>query len=145
ARGLLTMNDTALHLSSGDILEVVRKFESCEFRPQEFHHRDHLTVIAHYLERMPVRQALAHMREELKKFTAYHKANGYNETITRLWIAKVAQIMVSEGGELPFAEMIERIHAALGSKELLFQYYSRERVMSEEAKEKWIEADLSQL
>jgi Rod binding domain-containing protein len=131
-------------MSLEDIASTVRKFESCEFTPQQFHHRDHLTVIACYLEQMPLRQALKCMRDALKKFTAHHKAKGYNETITRFWIAKVAQILATEGetGRLP--ELIEQVHAALGSKELLFQYYSRELVLSEQAKAEWIGPDLKE-
>jgi hypothetical protein len=127
------------------IAATVRKFEQCEFSPQEFHHLDHLTVIACYLEELPVRAALARMRAALKKFTAYHNAKGYNETITRFWIAKVAQIMATQPDEHSLPELAERVHAVLGNKELLFQYYSRERAMSEEAKARWIEPDLKEL
>lgn len=126
---------------TSEIREVVCKFEACEFSPQEFHHRDHLTVIACYLEELPVRAALERMRTALKKFTAYHKAKGYNETITRFWVAKVTQIMASEGDDPPLPEIIERIHTVLGNKELVFEYYSRERVLSEGAKHGWLEPD----
>ncbi|MCI0348884.1 MAG: hypothetical protein L0Z53_05605 [Acidobacteriales bacterium] len=139
------MNNETLCRFSAEVGAVVRKFETCEFSPQEFHHLDHLTVITCYLEQMPLRQALAHMREQLKKFTAFHKAKGYNEAITRFWIAKVAQIMASQGDERPLPELIDRVHAALGNKELIFRYYSRERVLSEEAKQRWVEPDLKDL
>jgi hypothetical protein len=132
-------------MSLEDIASTVRKFESCEFTPQQFHHRDHLTVIACYLEQMPLRQALKCMRDALKKFTAHHKAKGYNETITRFWIAKVAQILATEGEDLPLPGLTARVHGALGDKQLLFQYYSREYVLSEEAKGGWVEPDLKAL
>ena len=112
------------------ITSTVRKFECCKLRPEEFHHLDHLTVITCYLEEMPLRAALARMRTVLKKFTAYHKAKGYNETITCFWIAKVAQVLVTEAEGLQLPELIERVHAALGNKELLFRHYSRGRVLS---------------
>lgn len=127
------------------IAATVLKFERCQFSPQEFHHLDHLTVITCYLEQMPLRQALVHMRERLKQFTAYHNAKGYNETITRFWIAKVAETLAAESGEHPLPEVVERVHAVLGNKELPFQYYSRERAMSEEARARWIAPDLKEL
>jgi hypothetical protein len=139
------MNSAELERFSDEAQAVVRKFEDCEFSPEEFRHLDHLTVITCYLEELPVRAALGRMRAALKKFTAHHKAKGYNETITRFWVVKVAQMMAAEVGDLAFAEVLERVRAAFGNKELVFQYYSRERVMSQEAKEKWIEPDLRNL
>jgi hypothetical protein len=136
ARGLLQLEAIA---------SVVQKFERCEFRPSEFHHLDHLTVITCYLEQAPLRQALARMRAALERFIAHYQAKGYNETITRFWVAKVAQILVTQAGDLPLPEQIERVHRALDNKELVFDYYSRERVLSQEAKEKWLEPDLRQL
>lgn len=56
---------------------ILRKFERCEFRAEDFHHRDHLAVMVCYLERMPLRQALAHIREALLRFTAHHNRKGY--------------------------------------------------------------------
>jgi hypothetical protein len=124
------------------INDTVRKFEQCEFRPEDFHHRDHLTVITCYLEQAPVCQAQARIRDALKRFTAHHNVKGYNETITRFWIAKVAQILVTEADGLALPEQIERVHTALGNKELLFDYYTRQRTLSEEAKQSWVAPDL---
>jgi len=139
------MNNAKLDRSSGEVQAVVRKFEDCEFSPQEFHHLDHLTVITCYLEQLPVRAALARMRGALKKFTAHHKAKGYNETITRFWVAKVVQVLATQAAELSLPELVERVHASLGNKELLFQYYSRERALSEDAKQGWLEPDVNLL
>lgn len=139
------MNNAALDQFSDEVHTVVRKFENCEFSPQEFHHLDHLTVIICYLEEMPVRAALARMRAALKKFTAHHNAKGYNETITRFWIAKVGQILATQAAELSLPELVERVHAVLGNKELVFQYYVRERALSEVAKQRWLEPDLKEL
>jgi hypothetical protein len=125
-----------------EISLTVRKFEQCELLPQNFHHHDHLTVITYYLERMSVRQAVAHMREQLKKFTVHHQAKGYNETITRFWIAKVAGLLAAQPSDLPLLDLVQRVQAALGNKELLFEYYNRERVLSEEAKQSWVEPDV---
>ena len=124
---------------------VLRKFEQCEFQAEDFHHRDHLAVMVCYLERMPLRQALVHMREALLRFTAHHNRKGYNETITRFWIAKVARVLATLPRELPLEELVERVCETLGSKELLFDYYSRELVMSEQAKLNWLEPDLKPL
>ena len=124
---------------------IVRRFEQCEFLPEEFHHADHLTVITHYLERMPLRRALTEMRAALVRFSAQHNRKGYNETITRFWITKVAQVLAMLPGNLPLPELVSRVREQLGNKELVFEYYSRERVLSKEAKQHWLEPDLKPL
>jgi hypothetical protein len=128
-----------------DLQRIVRAFERCEFLPEEFHHADHLTVITHYLERMPLRRALSEMRAALVRFSAHHNRKGYNETITRFWIAKVAQVLATLPNDLPLAELLSRVREQLSSKELVFEYYSRERVLSEDAKQQWVEPDLKPL
>ena len=112
-----------------EVEAVVRRFEQCEFLPEEFHHADHLTVITCYLERMPLRQALATMRSALLKFITHHHRKAYNETITRFWVAKVAQVLATLPGDISLPESVQRVREQLGRKELVFDFYSQERVL----------------
>jgi hypothetical protein len=129
----------------GEMEAVVRRFENCEYLPEDFHHADHLTVITWYLERMPVRLALAHMREKLAKFSAHHNRKGYNETITCFWIARVAEVLATSAADLPLLETTNHVRERLGNKDLIFDYYSRECLLSEQAKTTWLDPDLQNL
>ena len=108
-------------------LDEVRRFERCEYALEAFHHGEHLKVAWTYLQLYGYEAALARMREGLLRFSAHHNKKGYNETITVFWMRMLQK---SKGA---FHNM---------AKEQLFLHYTRERVMSEEARRQWIEPDL---
>jgi hypothetical protein len=90
------------------------------------------------------------IREGIKRFneTAWHRhhANGrLHETMTLFWISIVRNYLEEVRREklavLPlFNKLIERC-----GRELPFEYYSRERLMSAEARASWVEPDRKEL
>lgn len=109
-------------------LDEVRRFECCEYALEEFRHSEHLKVAWTYIRLYGYEAAVSRMRAGLQRFSAYHNKSGYNETITVFWMRKLQQQCAEDLREMP--------------KDTLFLYYMRERVMSEEAKKRWIEPDL---
>jgi hypothetical protein len=80
------------------------------------------------------------MRSSLKRFAGHHHVTGlYHETLTRFWLQQVELIL---DRQLCLAESVQNIHEQLSDKNLVFEYYSRERINSKEAKEKWLPPDL---
>ncbi len=108
-------------------LHEVRRFENCEYALAEFDHGEHLKVAWTYLQLYGYQAALNRMRAALLRFSAHHSKMGYNETITVFWMRKLKQCNGN------FRSM---------PKQDLFLHYTRERVLSEEAKRQWIEPDL---
>jgi hypothetical protein len=108
--------------------EEVRRFEDCEYPLQEFTHAEHLKVAWTYLQLYGYDTALARMRTGLQRFSAHHNKTGYNETITVFWMRKLQQDCSAELRYIP--------------KETLFLHFTREYVMSDEAKRQWMEPDL---
>lgn len=110
----------------------VQRFERCEYGLAEFGHREHLKVAWTYLQLYGYDVALIRMREGLLRFSSHHNKTGYNETITVFWMRKLCQHSRNDPAD-----------AFLNApKDDLFRHFSRERVMSEEAKRHWIEPDL---
>ena len=109
-------------------LDEVRRFERCEYALEEFRHSEHLKVAWTYLKLYGYDAAVSRMRTGLQRFSAHHNKSGYNETITVFWMRKLQQQCAEFLCEMP--------------KEILFQHYTRERVMGDEAKKQWIEPDL---
>jgi hypothetical protein len=125
-----------------EIREVVAKFERCDFILAEFTHARHLTVACWYLSTLPSEQALERMRRGLQSFIAHHGKLGYHETITRFWIELLANYLCQCPQD---ATLISQVNGALqqfANKDVLFSYYSRDRVMSDAARASWIESDL---
>jgi hypothetical protein len=80
------------------------------------------------------------MRASLKRFAAHHGVSGlYHETLTRFWLRQV-EMRLDRGQCL--RDSVRNIQEQLSDKNMAFEYYSRERINSQEAREKWVEADL---
>ena len=138
------MND-GTYKDEAEIQEVVRKFEECAYGLAEFTHGRHLTVACWYLCTAPPETALARMREGLQHFIAHHGRQGYHETITRFWMELLGSVLGQLPGNTPNITKVNRALERYASKEILFEYYSRERVMSDTARTHWIVPDLQPL
>jgi hypothetical protein len=125
-----------------EIRDVAERFERCDFALAEFTHARHLTVACWYLCSYSREDALERMRRGLQTFIAHHGKHGYHETITRFWMELLAHYL----NQCPQSEALTgKMNGALqqfASKDVLFAYYSRDRVMSDEARASWIEPDL---
>jgi hypothetical protein len=130
-------------MTDAEILTLVDRFERCLLGKEEFHHRDHLTVAVAYLYASDLETAMDRMRTSLKRFAAHHGVTGlYHETLTRFWLLQVERRL--DRSEC-LSESVRKIREQLNDKNLVFEFYSRERIESKEAKEKWIEPDLKPL
>jgi hypothetical protein len=127
-------------MTDAEILTLVDRLERCLLPKEEFHHRDHLTVAVVYLYAVDLETAMDRMRSSLKRFAGHHHVTGlYHETLTRFWLQQVEMIL---DRQLCLAESVRKIHEQLSDKNLAFEYYSRERINSKEAKERWLPPDL---
>lgn len=129
-------------MTDAEILTLVDRLERCLLGKEEFHHRDHLTVAVAYLYAGDLESAMDRMRATLKRFAANHNVSGlYHETLTRFWLQQVEKRL---DRKLCLADSAARIQQQINDKNLAFEYYSRERIDSKEAKEKWLPPDLKQ-
>lgn len=106
-----------------------------------FSHREHLELAWTYLDRYPFERACRAMAAAVRHVARLHgAADRYHETITRAWVLVVA---VHRGGQ-PGGSFDEFIAAnpRLLDRGLLSSHYSRERLMSPEARGAWTEPDL---
>jgi hypothetical protein len=130
-------------MTDSDILTLVERLERCLLEKEEFHHRDHLTVAVVYLYASDLETAMDRMCSSLKRFAAHHGVTGlYHETLTRFWLQQVQKYM--DRNQCLEASVC-KVHEQLRDKNLAFEYYSRERIDSKEARETWLEPDLKEL
>jgi hypothetical protein len=129
-------------MTDAEILTLVDRLERCLLAKDEFHHRDHLTVAVVYLYAAGFEAAAERMRASLKRFAAHHGVSSlYHETLTRFWLQHV-EMRLDRG--LCLGDSVRRVQGQLSDKELCFDYYSRERIQSQEAREGWLEPDRKQ-
>jgi hypothetical protein len=84
------------------------------------------------------------MRGSLLRFTAHHNVKAYHETITRFWIELLAPALEDPRSE-NLVETLNQLLRQHCNKQEIFDYYSRDRLQSIEARERWIEPDLQRL
>ena len=125
-----------------EIRDVVERFEGCDFALAEFTHALHLTVACWYLSTFSREDALERMRSGLQSFIAHHGKQGYHETITRFWMELLANYLCQCAQSATLTSKVNRALQQFASKDVLFSYYSRDRVMSDAARASWIEPDL---
>jgi hypothetical protein len=133
------------YFSEAEIEEVVRRFESCDYTPEEFVHTRHLTVAAWYFFHFDTRAAEKRMRAGLQNFIRHHGKNGYHVTITEFWLRLVNRAWRETG---PGQELVSRVNQVvedLNNKNLIYECYNPERLQSPEAKAAWIEPELKQI
>ncbi|HEV2961493.1 MAG TPA: hypothetical protein VG649_06690 [Candidatus Angelobacter sp.] len=126
-------------MTDSEILTLVERLERCLFSPSEFHHQDHLAVAVTYLYASDFEAAMEKLRTTLARFIAHHGASGYNETLTRFWLIQIEKHI---DRTVCLQESVRRVKAALGRKEMIYEFYSREKLNSPQAKQEWVEPDL---
>ena len=97
--------------SEQEIERVVRGFETCQTRANEFKHKDHLVVAVWYVHNLGREAALERMREGLLRFIAHHQVDPkkYSEEVTRFWIDRIAE-RLDEAGDV---SIVEKCNAVL--------------------------------
>ena len=133
------------HPAYGDeiaIADVVDRFERCEFGLKEFTHGRHLTVAAWYLCHLSPAEAFVRMKTGLVRFIEHHGKQGYHETITRFWMEILGNFLGSMPRDAAIMEKVNNAVKRFDNKDVLFEYYSRERALSELAKRQWVDPDL---
>jgi hypothetical protein len=100
-----------------------RAFEEGAIAPADFHHAAHIRLALAYLaECGSTEAAIDRMAAALRRFAAAAgHADKYHHTLTVFWVRVIAQLL--DAG-------------------LPFDYYSRERLASDAARQGWIEPDL---
>jgi hypothetical protein len=130
-------------MTDAEILTLVDRLERCLLGKEQFHHRDHLTVAVVYLYASDLETAMDRMRASLKRFAAHHNVTGlYHETLTRFWLLQVER---SLDRRECLEQSVRKIQEKLSDKNLAFNYYSRERIDSKEARETWLKPNLKEI
>jgi hypothetical protein len=137
------MPDALHYRSEEEIEDVVRRFETCTYTPEEFVHARHLTVAAWCFATMESEAAREKMRAGLRRFIAHHGRKGYHVTITEFWLERVGKVVAGlREREKSLVPLVNSVIEHYSDKDLIYEFYSRERITSAEAKATRIEPDI---
>lgn len=127
-----------------EIRTLVEAFEACSFNPSDFRHYEHLTVALWYVRQFSPEEAKTKMTSGIRCLAETYGKTGYHETITLFWLRVVSDFAAGVDRESSLANTANRL-IDLCDKDLIFDYYSKERLESALAKAEWVEPDLKKL
>ncbi|HET7694419.1 MAG TPA: hypothetical protein VFK57_01825 [Vicinamibacterales bacterium] len=125
-------------------VEFARAFERGDVAPADFDHRAHVRVAWVYVREGPSLDAATdRMRAAIQRFAAAANASQkYHETITVLWMRLLADAAARMRAPCELDALLAQC-PELADKNLPLQYYSRERLFSDEARTRWVPPDLA--
>lgn len=129
--------------------EHLRQFEDQSLPLDHWHHRAHLKVAYLYLTRFSVEEALSKLRSGIQAYNAAQgiadaPTGGYHETMTCAWF-QLVHTTLCQFGPAASADAFFDAQTQLKDKRALLLFYSRDRIMSAEAKTTFIPPDLAPL
>lgn len=129
-----------------DIPGLIAAFENCTLPKASWTHLAHLTVAHHYLWHHSRGEATRRMRNGIQRYNlSQGNPTAYHETITLAWITILARELrqrrmtpLQDSGE---ADSMRELASVCADQDHLLKYYTPERLMSEEARARWISPD----
>jgi hypothetical protein len=146
---LLTITTTKFR-TTAEVLSLLRRFDDCTLPRDEWTHAAHLTVALWHLLEYDWAEAVPRVRLGIQRYNAAHgirttPTGGYHETLTLFWMRRVRAFLEDGRNEArSLVALANDLGAALDSR-LPFEYYTRERLFSSEARASWVEPDLKSL
>lgn len=138
---------TAFYQEQKEIDKLVKEFEACTLKSEKWTHYAHLTIGIWYVSKYPTTEATKLIRENILRYNASRgvimtKDSGYHETITLFYIWVIEKYLKGVKEYSSFLDLVNGLINEFGDKQLPFKYYSKERLMSWEARTNWVEPDL---
>lgn len=131
-----------------EIESFIVAFETRMLPTPKWTHQAHLLVALWYSLRHRADDALNIVRENIKGYndavgTANTETSGYHETITVFYMWAVRKFIADASPEASLVELANSlICGKCAAKSFPFEYYSRDLLLSTEARMKWVEPDL---
>lgn len=133
-----------------DLTRLIEGFENCTLPCHEWTHQAHLIVGLWHCLKYDAAEATSMLRNRIKRYNiACGKQNtetsGYHETITRFFVWFIKKYLDGVEANRSLIELVNDFCRRYGHSNLPLEYYSKERLMSVEARLGWVEPDLQPL
>jgi hypothetical protein len=126
--------------------DLVSRFQARTLPKSEWTHQAHLAVGTWHVHRLGPDQALLRLRSGIRLLNDRHgtpntDSSGYHETITRAYVMLLAAFIAGRDGQ-PEANCAQALLASpLATRDALLTYYSKDLLMSVQARNEWVEPD----
>ena len=140
-----------IYAGEADIIRVGEGFLACTLPRVEWTHAAHFAAA---LWLMRYRPELEPSREMPRLIRAYNESvgrtnddsGGYHETVTQASLRALRGVLDANSADMPIYQIVNALMASsLGNPNWLLEYWSRDLLMSVEARREWREPDLKAL
>ena len=143
-------NTTIIYRSPKEIDSLIHAFQECNLSRSQWTHEAHLTVALWYLFYDSEQEAINAIRNGIKRYNSVQgieatKDSGYHETLTLFWVRTIRRYLAEESQNRSIVHLANGLIAKYADRTLPFSYYTRDRLMSSEARINWVEPDLRAL
>lgn len=140
------INTSIIYRSPSEIDSLIHAFQECSLPRSQWTHEAHLTVALWYLFYDSEPEAIKAIRNGIKRYNSAHgiestKDSGYHETLTLFWMQKIRWYLTQEKRNRSMVILANGLIAKYADRTLPFRYYTRDRLMSSEARIGWVEPD----
>jgi len=135
-------------MTTDEASRLIEGFEDGTWPAKEWTHQAHFVMALWYTFHYPLSEARSRIKEGIKKYNLATGGQntedaGYHETITEFYIRTVVNYLLEFGQDKSFFELLGALEGQpFVAKEFPFRFYSKERLMSREARARWVEPDL---
>jgi hypothetical protein len=146
-----TFNTTEPYHSFDEIETFIVAFEARALPKVHWTHQAHLIVALWYNLRYSAEEALNLVRDGIKRYneavgTENTATSGYHETITIFYMWAVRKFIESANPEASLLELANSlIRGKCAARSFPFEYYSRDLLLSSEARAAWVKPDLKEM
>lgn len=135
--------------TSTELDQLVTRFRAVTLPKPEWTHAAHLAVGAWHVDRLGQKAALEYLRGAIRRLNDSHgtvnsDTSGYHETVTWAYTILIADFLAMT--QEPLVEKVQALLAGpLAARDVLLQFYSRDRLMGVEARGGVVLPDLGAL
>ena len=137
--------------SDAEIANLGERFLACALPKVEWTHEAHLATTTWLLLRRPDIDVDEELPDLIRRYNesvggVNSDSEGYHETITRVFLAGVRLWLSSADASEPLHELVNALLSSpMGRRDWPLRFYSRERLMSVEARRGFVTSDLAAL
>jgi adenylate kinase family enzyme len=127
--------------------DLATRFQGCAVPGKEWTHAAHLVVGLWHVHRYGPADALVRLRHGIRRLNESHggvnsTTNGYHETITAAYVQLLAEYLDRCSTDMRLdMRALDLLSGRLAVRDVLFTFYSHDRLMSTTARLEWLEPD----
>lgn len=131
--------------TENDILRIVERFENGTISCEEWRHAEHLVVALYYLSHHDYDTAYEKMRSGIFNLLRAFEVDlstemPYHETLTVFWLKTIDEFSKAKNS-CPLIDVCNELVEKF-DKDYPLEFYTRERLFSDEARRVFVEGDL---